>query len=359
MPFETECRKCAHARAATPTARSTPVEQAEPRPKEPVTLSEFIDPNNRLASLKSIIRRDTGFTAILVLLAIVFLMESTRFGYPRAVFAIWGVSVIRYQMMGLYAAILAGVLSLRYWGYVVALTFAGLALFLDIRRWLFLLSAGLHSPLSGISTLLHGWNSGLLLLVFYTGVDLFVAYGLVQRALYFNLPRVLHREHRTLQPVWIAGGMAALLICGWSLLSSYANKSYRRKLEAEIQCHEHVAQIARAMLMFAQDHHNTLPKADTWAADVMPYLDDAKMLQCPSDKSGTKTSYAINAAVSGQSLGSIKDPAMTVLLFESGQPGSVTCGGASDVATPPRHSGGNCYAFVDGHSTWGQETPDF
>jgi prepilin-type processing-associated H-X9-DG protein len=67
----------------------------------------------------------------------------------------------------------------------------------------------------------------------------------------------------------------------------------------------------------------------------------------------------MNAALSGKKLSEIANPGQTVLLFESAKPGLVTSGRATDVATPPRHSGGNCFAFADGHAKCQKEPPEF
>jgi prepilin-type processing-associated H-X9-DG protein len=124
-------------------------------------------------------------------------------------------------------------------------------------------------------------------------------------------------------------------------------------------CLSNEKQIALAMLMFADDHDGILPNADTWKDDLLPYIKNAKLLQCPSDISGAKCSYAMNAALSGKKSREIANPGQTVLLFESAKPGLVTSGRATDVATPPRHSGGNCFAFADGHAKCQKATPTF
>ena len=119
---------------------------------------------------------------------------------------------------------------------------------------------------------------------------------------------------------------------------------------------------------------------------INPYTKNSQMFVCPSDSSGQKNSYALNALtlnngdkntgfLGGLALASFRGSANTVLLTESQDgvgkgtyqayfvpPASTTLDSATyalnsakkaDNSSPmDRHSGGACYAFVDGHSKW-------
>jgi len=112
-------------------------------------------------------------------------------------------------------------------------------------------------------------------------------------------------------------------------------------------CLSNMRQIAVAMLLFADEHNEKLPNADSWAEAIQPYLKSHEVLRCPSDSSDAETSYAMNPALSGKSLGLISDSSNTVLLYETGYEDN------------PRHNGGNCYAFADSHVKWHRDAPPF
>lgn len=112
-------------------------------------------------------------------------------------------------------------------------------------------------------------------------------------------------------------------------------------------CLSNMRQIAVAMVLFASEHNEKLPDAGSWTEDIQPYLKSHEVLRCPCDSSDTETSYAMNPALSGKSLGVISDTSNTVLLYETGY------------EEDARHNGGNCYAFADSHVKWYKEAPPF
>jgi len=127
----------------------------------------------------------------------------------------------------------------------------------------------------------------------------------------------------------------------------------------EASCLSNEKQLALAMLMFAEDHNGQLPQADRWTDDILPYTKNINILRCPSDKSGEKSSYAMNIALSGKKLEEIANPFETVLIFDTSRPGLCPAGGPEMVASPPRHQGKNNFAFADGHIKSCEETPPF
>ncbi len=56
--------------------------------------------------------------------------------------------------------------------------------------------------------------------------------------------------------------------------------------------------------------------------------------------------------LSAKALSSVKDPSRQVVVYETAHPGKNPAGGKTDVASPPRHMGGNNYGFADGHAAW-------
>ena len=108
-----------------------------------------------------------------------------------------------------------------------------------------------------------------------------------------------------------------------------------------------------AMNMYVADH-DKFPKADRWVEELDEYL-APQHLKCPSDDSGAKCSYGMNWGFSGKPTSATKDAGKQVIFYETANPGDNPRGGKTDVASPPRHLGGNSYGYVDGHAKWCRE----
>ena len=102
-------------------------------------------------------------------------------------------------------------------------------------------------------------------------------------------------------------------------------------------CRSNLKQIGLGMLMFAQDHNETFPGAGTWQTDVMPYLRNAQLLDCPGSRKGN-ASYEMNPRASQLGLAQNQMPAMTPLVYDAGFPNG----------SPPHPEGWNV-VFADGH----------
>ena len=124
------------------------------------------------------------------------------------------------------------------------------------------------------------------------------------------------------------------------------------------QCLSSLKQIMLGMLMYAQDHDNVLPDAATWMDELMPYLKNDQLFYCPSAPH-LKHGYAMNAALSKRSTAEIAEPWTVAVIFDSDLGTRNASGGPDAVANPPRHNGGNNYAYVDGHVKWCTEIPSF
>jgi hypothetical protein len=125
-----------------------------------------------------------------------------------------------------------------------------------------------------------------------------------------------------------------------------------------VTCLSNVKQISLGMLMFADDHDEQFPKAEHWVDDLMPYVKDVKLFKCPEDKSGARSSFAMNSALSGKSMAIVMNPASVVMVFETDKPGENPVGGPEAVLKVPRHNG-NAYGFADGHAKISGEIPNF
>ena len=124
-----------------------------------------------------------------------------------------------------------------------------------------------------------------------------------------------------------------------------------------VACISNLKQITTAAYMYAKDHDDTLPDADKWVDQVMVYLENAELFSCPA--SDLEYAYAMNGALSGVKMEDIEKPSEVVIFFESNLGVRNAHGNADDAADPPRHDGGNVYAFADSHVAWNMETPSF
>lgn len=121
-----------------------------------------------------------------------------------------------------------------------------------------------------------------------------------------------------------------------------------RETSDKADCLSNLKQLSLAMIMFAQDHNETLPDAKTWTDDIRPYFKDEEILRCPSDR-GHEYTYAMNSEVSGKKIADMADPMTTVVLFESDAGKKNAADPLKSLCSPPRHAGANNFAYVDGH----------
>lgn len=107
-------------------------------------------------------------------------------------------------------------------------------------------------------------------------------------------------------------------------------------------CLANERQLAIAVLMFAQDHEESLPAGD-WQGAIVPYLGaDRKLFQCLSTRA--TPSYGITEQLAGAALGDVRSPVKTVLIGET----NATWFSCWHPLRYPHLNGFN-WAFVDGH----------
>jgi hypothetical protein len=129
---------------------------------------------------------------------------------------------------------------------------------------------------------------------------------------------------------------------------------------AEATCLSNFRSIALGMLMFSDDNNGRMPRADRWVEDLTPrYVRSAETFKCPDDKSGARSSYAMNSAFSGMTSSGIGNPASIVLIFETETPGADPSGGPESVIKNPHHPGGAIYGFADGQAVASKAIPSF
>jgi prepilin-type processing-associated H-X9-DG protein len=110
--------------------------------------------------------------------------------------------------------------------------------------------------------------------------------------------------------------------------------------------------------LYASRHNGRLPDAARWTDDMSGYVYGQELLISPAAPR-LECAYAMNAALSGQRLADLANPAQTVLFFESDLGTCNASGGVEAVCKPPRHEGGNLYAFADGHVELRAQAPAF
>lgn len=149
------------------------------------------------------------------------------------------------------------------------------------------------------------------------------------------------------------------LLATWALLPealrAVAEGPAREQARAEA-CFSNLKQLALAAIMFAVDHDNQLPSADKWTDELIPYLKNEAIPKCPAAPD-LECAYALNRTVAGRPIAALTQPTEEILFFESNLGQRNATGTLKDLAEPPRHQGGNNYAFADGHCQWSREVP--
>lgn len=115
------------------------------------------------------------------------------------------------------------------------------------------------------------------------------------------------------------------------------------------QCTSHMKQLCLAALMYTQDNGQKLPTA-AWPDQLAKYVRNPRFYACPGAPEQT-IGYALNAAVAGAELTSVKAPAETILFFEADVAQKPASGGADLLTSGARHGGEVVVGFVDGHVT--------
>ena len=135
--------------------------------------------------------------------------------------------------------------------------------------------------------------------------------------------------------------LAALAIVAAILLPVFGQAKEKAQATA---CLSQVKQLGVALMMYAADHEETLPEADSWEEAVAPYIMNAEILACPV----TGKHYIFNEGLSGVDLKDLDNPQATPMLWEPALD-------AEGLVGP--HGGQFNVGYADGHAQMVDKLP--
>ncbi len=109
--------------------------------------------------------------------------------------------------------------------------------------------------------------------------------------------------------------------------------------------------VASALQLYLADNDDAFPDPAYWCDQLLPYLEDERLLMYPSGSS-QRSAYAFNSGLAGLTHGVLADPERTIVIFES-DAGWNAAGGPELLPVPPRHAssrgwGYDWYIVADG-----------
>jgi prepilin-type processing-associated H-X9-DG protein len=158
------------------------------------------------------------------------------------------------------------------------------------------------------------------------------------------------RPARRTRPValWALLGLLTIVLLipgGLLIVRARARTPERRMRQA---CLSNLRSLSSALRMYASDNDGRFPYWPAWGAAALRHTDTVPAFQCPAtpDQPG----YAYNAALGGVAVDIVSKPQDCAMLWDAGALGPSV--GLPTGYSPPRHDGGDNYAFVDGHTAW-------
>ena len=152
-------------------------------------------------------------------------------------------------------------------------------------------------------------------------------------------------------------------------------------------CISNVNQITLALLMYAQDYNEMLPRGQAvvgdptsqWYNAIFPYTRNRQIMYCP-DRQDNAPGYGLNRLASGRTLGQFWDPSSKILIgdvrpealgatgttgtndnWHINDIGGEICGVTENDNSfsgnnwPQRHNDGVIHGYADGHVKWSRE----
>jgi hypothetical protein len=115
---------------------------------------------------------------------------------------------------------------------------------------------------------------------------------------------------------WIVIGSAGALVLAAAIVFPILARTSHPA--TNVACQSNLRQIAASLSIYTSDYDERLPPAG-WAEELRPFYKNEDMLTCPivSRDRKAKFGYAMNSAVMGIDASKVKDPAKTVVFFET------------------------------------------
>lgn len=150
----------------------------------------------------------------------------------------------------------------------------------------------------------------------------------------------------------VSRGMAviALLACVFFLFSVVQARVNVIKAAERHDCSRNMHALGVALAIYILDYGGRFPPADRWADALHDqYVGTPTYFRCPADRSRGRSSYAMNANLSGKPKAEVEAPANTVLLYETAQSRADPSGTGEDLPRSGRHDRSlSNFLFVDG-----------
>ena len=154
--------------------------------------------------------------------------------------------------------------------------------------------------------------------------------------------------------IWVVVGVIVICGCGGAgLLGTVLVPVFLRARNAARTnaCVSNIKNLGRAELMYATDHDESLPLADSWTDSTSTYVDSQRQFSCPVvRRNGGQYGYAANKLFGGKKIPASKGD--QVILFETSNLVRNANGDPSHENPPNRHGQGRTESYLDGHSSW-------
>lgn len=144
----------------------------------------------------------------------------------------------------------------------------------------------------------------------------------------------------------VVSGIMILLLPLFAAMLLPALSKAKAKAQS-IGCLNNAKQLALGVILYASSNTNC-PEAATWCDSVLTEVGSKQIFLCKAGSETDRCHFAYNAKLSGLDLNQIKNPATTVMIFES-RGGWNQSGGKELLLPTPRHNNRIIVGFADGH----------